>query len=318
MSKPATARAVRLLEHGQPLRVEEVELPEPGGNEVLVEIEFGGINPVDRYAAEGRVALDSPLPRTLGAEGAGRVDGRPVIVAGEGLGASRDGVWATAAVVPRAAVMELPDGVGTREAAAIGIAGVTAYNVVHELGKVTSDDRVLVLGASGGVGTMIVSLVRAAGATVWGQTGSEQKASLITQDGADRAVVAGPETLADALSGFEPTVVFDPLGDGFLRPVLDAVVPHGRIVTFGTSAGAEVEFNLQTLYRKGISLLGYAGLLLTREQRRTGLERALAAATRGELKVRIDDALALEDVNEALARLLERKVHGNLVLATGG
>lgn len=280
-----------------------------------MELHFGGVNPVDRYGAEGRVAPDGPLPRTLGGEASGMLDGRPVLVAGGGLGARRDGVWARAAVVPSGSVLALPEGAELRDAAAMGVAGLTAHNVVRDLAKVGPEDRVLVLGASGGVGTMIVSLARAAGATVWGQTGSEDKASLISELGAERVVVSGPDELATALADFEPTAVFDPLGGGFLRPVVEAAAPRARIVSFGTSAGPEVEFNLQTLYRKGLSLTGYAGLILTAEERRRGLEAALAALAAGELRVVIDDVLALEEVNQALRRLVDRRVRGKLLLA---
>ncbi|MGH2929435.1 MAG: alcohol dehydrogenase catalytic domain-containing protein, partial [Solirubrobacteraceae bacterium] len=77
-----TSRAARLVEHGQPLRVQEVRLPEPAGGEVRVRLRYGGINPIDRYNAEGRVNASGPLPRTLGCEAAGELDGRPVLVAG--------------------------------------------------------------------------------------------------------------------------------------------------------------------------------------------------------------------------------------------
>lgn len=308
-------RAARLREHGQPLVIETVALPAPGEDEVRVELEFAGVNPVDRYVAEGRVAPDATLPRTLGGEAAGSADGRSVLVAGEGLGSSREGVWAQAAVVPKGAVLPLPDGVQTREAAAMGVAGLTAWNVVHELGRVSGEDRVLVLGASGGVGSMIVSLARASGATVWGQTGSPDKADLIEHQGAHRALVAGPERLAQALSDFEPTVVFDPLGGGYVAPALAALAVRGRLISFGTSAGAEAELNMQTLYRKGISVLGYAGLQLQRDERRRGLEAALGALRDGDLRVRIDEVLPLEQVNDALDRLARRKVQGKLLLA---
>jgi NADPH2:quinone reductase len=315
MSASPKIRAARLVQHGQPLRIEPVQLPEPGDDEVLVTLQFGGVNPVDRYLAEGRVAPDGPLPRTLGGEAAGTASGRPVLVAGEGLGAVRDGVWAQAAVVPKGAVVELPAGVEPREAAAMGIAGLTAYNVVRELAQVTADDRVLVLGASGGVGTMIVSLVAASGATVWGQIGSPAKAEVVERQGAERALVAGPDELTAALDDFEPTVVFDPLGGDFLGPVIDSLAVHGRLVSFGTSAGPEVKFNMQTLYRKGLSLLGYAGMQLGREQRRRGLEAALAALSEGQLRIVIDEVLALERVTEALERIERRQVRGKLLLA---
>lgn len=309
-----TVSAARLHRHGEPLVVEQVSLPEPGAGEAYVELEFGGVNPVDSYVAAGHVNPDGPLPRTLGGEAAGVADGRRVLVAGESLGAARDGVWAQAAVVPLEALTPLPDGVQTREAAAMGIAGLTALNVVRELARVTADDRVLVLGASGGVGTMIVSLAAAAGATVWGQTGSARKAAGVVEQGAERAIVAGPAELASQIAQFEPTVVFDPLGGGFVEPVVACTAVRGRIVSLGTSAGAEVSFNLQQLYRKMITLLGYGGMQLRREERRPGLERALAALNDRSLRVRIDSVLSLEEVNKAFDRLRLRGVEGKLLL----
>ncbi|HZU61022.1 MAG TPA: zinc-binding alcohol dehydrogenase family protein, partial [Solirubrobacteraceae bacterium] len=186
---------------------------------------------------------------------------------------------------------------------------------VRDLARVSSDDRVLVLGASGGVGTMIIPLAKASGATVWGQTGSADKTQVIEGQGADRAIVASPEELGDALSAFQPTVVFDPLGDGFLAPVVEAAAPAARLVSFGTSAGAEVQFNLQTLYRKGVRLLGYAGMRLGAEERRRGLQAALEALRAGELRVVIGETLPLEEINQAFQRMVERRVTGKLLLA---
>lgn len=311
----AEIRAARLHEHGQPLVVEAVALGPPADGEVRVDLEFGGVNPVDHYMALGRVNPDGPLPRTLGAEAAGTADGRPVLVAGEGLGAARDGVWAAAANVPESAVIPIPDGVDPQKAAAMGIAGLTALHCVRRLAQVSPQDRVLVLGASGGVGSMIVSLAGAAGATVWGQTGSEDKADRIAGAGADRVLVAGPEGLPEPLAELEPTVVLDPLGGGFVAPSVSALAVRGRYVSFGVSAGAQVTFNMQELYRKMITLFGYGGMQLRRDERRSGLEAALQALRAGELRVRVDEVLALEAVNEGFARLTERRVQGKLLLA---
>jgi NADPH2:quinone reductase len=313
-NESATVPAARLIAHGEPLRVEEVALPEPRDGDVRVRLLYGGVNPIDRYGALGRVGPDLPLPRTMGAEAAGELDGRLVLAAGEGLGGARDGVWAQAAVVPREAVTDVPAGVAPEQAAAMGIAGLTALNCVRDLAGLSAEDRVVVLGASGGVGSMIVSLADTAGATVWGQTGSAAKAPGIEEDGADRVIVGGPDEIAGPLAEFRPTVVFDPLGDGFVAPVIEAMAPRGRLVSFGVSAGAEVTFNLQLVYRKMLSVLGYGGGQLTREERRPGLEAALEAVRAGELRVRIDDVLPLEQVNEAFQRLADRRVQGNLLL----
>jgi NADPH2:quinone reductase len=309
-----TTRAARLHTHGRPLVVEPVELPAPVDGEVLVELQYGGVNPIDRYIAEGRVNPDGSLPRTLGGEAAGRIDGRAVLVSGGGLGTARDGVWAQAAVVPETSVVELADGVSIRDGAAMGIAGLTAWNCVREVGKVTAEDRVLVLGASGGVGGMIVSLAAAAGATVWGQTGSAEKAAGIESMGAERAVVSGADGLVEAVESLAPTVAFDSLGGDFVGPLIELLQARGRLVSFGVSAGAQTSFNMQLLYRKMLSLLGYGGMQVTDDERRAGLKSALEAVQEGALRVRIDSVLPLEDVNEAFERLVARGVQGNLLL----
>ncbi len=110
-------------------------------------------------------------------------------MAGEGLGAVRDGIWSQAAVVPRAAVVPLPGGVETRGRRGRGHRRAYRAQCVRELARVVAEDRVLVLGASGGVGSMIVSLGRSAGATVWGQTGNADKVDGIIAHGADRVLV---------------------------------------------------------------------------------------------------------------------------------
>ncbi len=308
-------KAARLSEPGRRLEVETIELPPPGDGEVRVQLRYGGVNPIDRYLAQGLVGAEAPLPRTLGGEAAGTLeDGTAVLVAGEGLGSSRDGVWAGAAIVPGAAVHELPEGVQVREAAAMGVAGLTAWQVVHELAAVQAQDRVLVLGASGGVGSIVVSVAAAVGATVWGQTGSAEKAALIERQGAARTVIGGDRELRSALTDLEPTVVFDPLGGDFVGVSVEALVPRGRLVSFGTSAGAEVTFNMQTLYRKMLSVLGYGGIQLDTEERRQGLAAALVALRDRQLRVSIGEVLALEEVNEAFARLEQRRVQGKLLL----
>ena len=313
-SGPDTVRAARLIEFGQPVQIDDVELPAPGEGEVRVDLHYGGVNPIDRYNAAGQVNPDAVRPRTLGGEAAGEIDGRLVLVAGEGLGFVRDGVWSQAAVVPREAVVEVPEGVAAEHAAAMGIAGLTALNCVRTLARVTADDRVVVLGASGGVGSMIVSLARSAGATVWGQTGSEAKVAVITAEGADQVLVGGPEDISAALAGFEPTVAFDVLGDGYTGALVEAMAARGRIVSLGVSAGADVTFNMRLLYRKMLSLLGYGGTILTREDRRPGLQDALEAVRAGQMSVRVDSVLPLQDVNDAFQRLVDRSVQGKLLL----
>jgi len=310
------SRAARLHAHGKPLVVEEIDLPAPGDGEVVVEMAFGGVNPVDRYMAEGRVAPDTPLPRTLGMEGAGTVagDGRPVLVQGAGLATTRDGAWAERVVVPRSALTDLPAGVDLAEAAGMGVAGVTAWRTATEQARVTAEDRVLVLGASGGVGSILVSICASIGARVWGQTGSADKAGFVRSQGAEDVVTAGAGDLASAVEPLEPTVVFDALGDGFSAAAIEALRPFGRLVSFGVSAGPVAEVNMQSLYRKGLTVLGYAGLIEPLERMAAGKAAAVAALAEGRLKVAIAEVLPLGRVNDAFAALVDRAVTGKIVL----
>jgi len=310
----STVRAVQLREHAELPAVAEIELPEPLEGEIVVDLAYAGVNPVDRYTAEGRVAADGPLPRVLGGEASGTVAGRPVLVAGGGLGAQRDGVWAQAAVVPEMAVIPLPHGVDLQQAAAMGVAGLTAYHVVGPVGEVGRDDRVLVLGASGGVGGAICSFAASTGATVVGQTGNAEKADAIRSSGASDVLVTDADGLVDAARELAPTVVIDPLGGDFTRAALEAVVPRGRVVVYGTSAGADVSLNLQHVYRASKRLLGYGGLGLSDEERRDGLEKALRVLAAGRMSIRIDRVLPLDGVGEAFDLLSNRGVSGKILL----
>lgn len=309
-------RAARLVEHGKPVEIQQLQLPEPSDGEVLVDLRYAGVNPVDRYAVEGKVAADVPLPRTIGQEATGHLAGAPVLVVGGGLGSSRDGVFASAAVVPRDAIFELPSDVALDEASALGIVGLTAWRVV-ELAEIGPDDRVLVLGGSGGVGQSVISYAASKGAQVWGQTGSADKVDAIREFGAKGAVVSDAAGLAEAVREFAPTAVIDPLGGEFTSSALSVIEPRGRLVLFGTSAGLEAKIALQHLYRNQIQLRTYAGLIATAPERREGISRAIEEFAAGRLRIKVGRTVPLDEVNEAFAALSARSVVGKVVLDLG-
>jgi NADPH:quinone reductase len=308
------ATAARLYAHGEPLRIEDVEIGPPGADEVHVDMAFGGLNPVDRYGILGLSAPDGPLPRTMGTEGSGMLDGSPVVIHGAGVGTKRDGVWATSAVVPASAVTRVPDGVTLAEAATVGIAGATAWRVVKRLANVTAVDRVLVLGASGGVGSTIVSLLRSAGATVWGQTGSDSKRAWIEQRGANHVVVCDADGLAESTRDLSPTVVLDALGGGFTGASITVMAENGRMVIFGTSAGTTGEVPLQSIYRKNLTILGYGGLIAPAQVLAEAKQQALQAVASGEMDMAIGATFPLAQTNEAVDSLMNRAVQGKIVL----
>jgi NADPH:quinone reductase len=306
-------RALMLEEFGRPLRPVEVDEPRPGPGEVLVEIAYASVNPLDVWVCAGQLpAVRAPL--VPGVEGSGTVEGQPVVVHGGGLGIVRDGTYRERAAVPETSVIALPQEVDLAQAAALGVAGVTAWRLVHEVARVGPDDRVVVLGASGGVGSLLVQLARALGAEVWGQTSSAAKSDAIQEEGAHGVWVIEGDGLVDARPPIEPTVVFDPLGDGYTALAIRILEIGGRLAIFGTSAGSRAELELRDLYRKGLSVLGYSGLASKPEDLAAALRACIGEVAAGRLRVRIDEVLPLERGEEAHQRLRERRVRGKLLL----
>ena len=306
-------RALVCERFGQPLRLREVGDPSPGPGEVLLEVEYASVNPLDVWVCAGQLPA-ARMPLIPGVEGSGRVDGRPVVAHGHGLGIRRDGTYAQRAAVPEAGCIALPDGVDLAQAAALGVAGVTAWRLVHEVAPLRPEDRVLVLGASGGVGSLVLQLARAAGAEVWGQTSSPLKASAIREHGAHGVWVLDDDGVPEARPPMTPTVVFDPLGDGYTALAVRILEVGGRLALYGTSAGSRAEIELRDLYRKGVSLLGYSGLASRPEDLAAALRACIDAVADGRLRVPIDEVLPLEHGEEAHQRIRERRVRGKLLL----
>jgi NADPH2:quinone reductase len=308
-------KAVRVHRFGEPLQVDDVPEPQPGRAEVVVQLEYVGVNPLDIWVTRGTVAgARQPLPFIPGVEAVGSVDGRRFIVRLPGAGSARDGYYRERLAAPSSDLLPLPEGVDPAQAAAMPVAGATAWRLVNDVTPVGSEDRVVVLGASGGVGSLAVQLAKARGAVVWGQTGSEQKAAGIRSQGADRAVVAGAEDLAGQLAELQPTVVLDPLGGQFTRAAVEALAPGGRLGLFGTSASPEGTLDLRGLYRKEAQILSYSGTIEPPERVGEATQAALRELAAGQIRMPIDEVLPLERAAEAHRRILERRVQGKLLL----
>ena len=257
-----------------------------------------------------------PLPFVPGLEAVGSVDGRRYVIRGAGLGVQRDGLYRERAAVPESALIPLPEGVDPGQAAAMPVVGTTAWRLVDDVASVTGEDRVVVLGATGGVGSLLVQLAKARGAVVWGQTGSPGKTEGILALGADRAIVATAEDLARQLEELRPTVGFDPLGGAFTQALAEAleVGIGGRLALFGVSSGPEATLDLRPLYRREVQLLTYSGTVEPPERTQAGLEAVLKELAGGRLRVPIDEVLPLERAAEAHQRILDRRVRGKLLL----
>ncbi|MGZ7023192.1 MAG: quinone oxidoreductase family protein [Ilumatobacteraceae bacterium] len=308
-------RAARLHSIGGTLQLDELPDPQAGPGEQLVDIAYASVNPLDVWITQGSVgAAAAHLPWTPGSEATGHVDGRPVLVRGGGLGVVRPGLYCSRIAVPDAWLLPLDSNADLAQVAAMPVAGITAFSALHGRAHVEPRDRVLVLGASGGVGAMAVQLAKAAGATVWGHTGSPAKAAGITANGADNVVVASAGALESAIESYQATVILDALGGPYTDAAIAGIANKGRLVVYGTSNDERVTINLRRLYRKGVTLLGYSGLVDSPEEQRESLDTLLSMMAAGALHVPIGEVLPLGAAADALARILDRGVEGKIVL----
>lgn len=298
-------------------RLEVLEVPRPeaaDADEVIVDMLYAAVNPFDAQVLRGKIGPQGKV-LTLGSEGTGLLDGELVQVSGGGVGAVRDGTFASQVAVPRTSIKPLATGIDPKAAATVGVAGKTAWRAVHQLAQVSATDVVLVLGASGGVGTFAAQLARSTGARVLAHTGSDAKSGRLQELGLEAVVAAGADALRAAVAGQDVSVVLDPLGGDYLSSILELLVPGARMVNYGVLAGAVARFDLGVFYGRGLKLIGTSGSTTPPADREAALTGATAAIASGQVVVDVE-VLPLSAAPQAFERLAAREVQGKLLLDT--
>lgn len=263
-------QAVVVPEFGDPsvMELRDVEPPQPGPEEVQINVESVGVVWTDIDHRRGNVpdALDDRDPPFVpGFEATGTVSetGEKVqgVSPGDEVVAFTDGGAYAEKVVTRSEwVLPKPDGLALREAAWILSNGFTAHNVVHEWGDLSADETVLVHAAAGGVGSMVVQMASAVGATVVGTASSEEKLSFASEQGADHVVNYETTDIEDAIGDVTTDgvdVVFDGVGGQAFYDSLDVLAAGGRVVAYGAASGSVPVVSTPRLYVSNATLIGY-------------------------------------------------------------
>ena len=308
-------RAIRVHEFGDPevLLLEELPQPEPVEGEVLIRMQAAGVNPAETYVRAGAY-IDLPaLPYTPGADGAGvRVDtGDRVYVTG-----SLSGTYAEYALCREEDVRPLPDGLSYAQGAALGIPYTTAYRALFQRAAAAAGERVLIHGASGGVGLPTVQLALAAGLEVTGTAGSEAGSELVAAQGDVRVLDhRDPAHLEAAVGlaggrGFDLIVEF--LANANLGADLKALAPRGRVIVVGSRG--RVEIDARDLMNAEGAILGMR-LPNARPDEVEAARTAVDAGLRsGVLKPVVGRELPLAEAPRAHRLIMERPALGRLVL----
>lgn len=310
--------AVRVTEPGGAPSVEELTLAQPGPGEVTVRLRYAAVNPLDRYILAATAMASSGLPRTLGVEGVGEVEGQWYVVYGGELATTRDGTWAEYATVPRDMLVPVPAGLDLQSAACAGVVGATAVRVTCDLGEVNPDDRVLVLGAGGGTGTAITSLARNRGACVWGQIGSPAKADAVLQSDAVPVLAGSAAELRRQICDLGITVAFDALGGDYTAALVEALSVGGRLISYGVSASSRTSLSMRSVCLKNLTIRGYGASAEPPARVRDSIRAALDYLASGQLRIPIDRVLPLAEADHALAALANREAVGKILLNTRG
>ena len=297
-------RAAVLAAHGAVPEVQELDDPEPADGAELLDVAAAAMNPVDVRIASGEFALERhEPPYVAGKEGIGRrADGSLVY-----FERSREpyGAFAERTLVDAGSGCPLPDGLDPALAVCLGVSGLAAW-LGLERGRLARGETVLVLGASGVVGQIAVQAAKLLGAVrVVAAARDEAALERARSLGADAIVrLDGPDltsALREASGGDGYDLVLDPLWGEPAKAATAALVPYGRLVHLGQSAGAEIKLSSPEVRSTPIDLLGYSNYKVPEEQKAAAYERMARHARDGELRVEIE-RLALDDVPDAWQR----------------
>lgn len=305
-----------IRELGRPPEAAQLELPPVGDGELVVEVLAASLNPLDVNVANGRFyGGHPPLPYVPGCECVGRRvgddSGRLVWVFGAGVGLARNGAIAERAVVPSAAVYDVPDGADPAVACALGIAGLAGWMPVATRAPVREGETVLVLGATGAVGMIAVQAAKALGAgRVIGAGRDEAALGRVRELGAD--VVVSLDNSGEVVAEEKPSLVIDPLWGPVIEAVVAAAAPRTRIVNLGQSAGPEAMLTSAAVRGKELEILGHSNFAHSHDVLQREYTRLVEHAVAGRITIDVE-CFAVDAIGEAWARQNEG-AHAKLVV----
>ncbi len=319
-------KAIRIEGFGGPdaLRLVDVPVPSAGPGQIVVRVEAAGVNFIDVYHRTG--LYPNPLPLVPGMEGAGVVAG-----VGPGVALFREGdrvAWANVlgsyaehVLLAAERAVAVPPGLRADTAAAAMLQGMTAHYLCTSTFPLKQGHTCLVHAAAGGVGLLLVQMAKRRGARVIGTVGTEAKAVLAREAGADEVVLYAQQDFLEEVKrltgGRGVDVVYDSVGKTTAEKSLDCLVPRGMMVFYGNASGPVPPIDPLVLSRKGSLFLTRPSLVHHIADRASLEARAadvLGDAAAGRLKVRIDRIYPLAEAAEAHRALEGRQTTGKVLL----
>ena len=324
-------RVVALRAHGglEQLKLEEWPQPEPQEGHALLEIKACGINYMDVFVMQGMPGVPTEMPRIPGGDIAG-------IVRGVGAGVPEDWIGKRVVLFPRfptggvlgengngglceyisadqRQLIEIPDGVSFEDAAALPIAYGTSHRMLFTRGQIKAGEKILILGASGGVGVSCIQFAKMVGCEVFACTSSAEKGEKLKALGADHIInyVETPEFsravwTATGKTGVDVAVNFTG-GDTWIQ-TQRSMATGGRILTCGSTAGHMCEIDVRFLWHRETEIIG------SRAYVPDDIKACLDFVASGKLSPVIETQLPLDRAAEGIGLLEDRNVFGKVIV----
>ena len=313
-------KAIQVPRHGgaEVLTFVDLPIPQPKPNEIVVKIAAVGINFIDVYYREGR--YPAALPFVDGSEAAGAVHAVGSDVkgwkAGDRVGYCMVlGSYAEYAAIPAERAVRVPQGVDDQQAAAALLQGMTAHYLVRSTYPLKKGETALIHAAAGGVGLLLVQMAKQIGARVIATVGTDEKAKLAREAGADEAIVYTKQDFEAETKRVH--VIYDGVGKTTFDKDLNVMRPRGYLVLFGAASGPVPPFDPLLLSQKGSIFVTRPTLghyAASREELELRSREVFEQITAGKLKLRIGHVYKLSDAAQAHRDLEGRKTTGKLLL----
>ena len=321
-------KAVRCVELGGPqkLRVEDIDLPQPGEGQVRLKVAGCGVNFADSLIIQGKYQVRPGLPFTPGMEVAGKITalgpGVDSLKRGQMVvGMTGVGGFAEEVVCPVRDIMPCPDGLDPVIAAALPVAYGTAHLGLDHRARLQAGETLLVHGASGGVGLAAVEVGKRMGATVIATASSADKLEIAAEHGADHLInyAEGPfkDRVKELTGGRGANVIFDPVGGDVFDQSLRCIAWEGRLLVVGFASGRIPEAPANLTLVKNMAIMGvFWGAYRDKDPAVMTASFATLAAwlKEGALKPLVSKTYGLDDIGQAIGDLMERRVKGKIVV----
>jgi NADPH2:quinone reductase len=307
------------------LLMDDVPVPEPGPGQVRLKIHACGVNFADTLIVKGRYQEKPPLPFAPGMEVCGTVHGRGEGVTEPAVGtrvaaSCGAGGFAEYALAPASACVPIPDAMSDIQAAAFQVAYGTSHVALGHKANLQPGERLLVLGAAGGVGLTAVEIGKLMGAEVIAVARGANRLELVRAVGADHLIDSQTADIREAVKALGGAdVVYDPVGGPHTEAALRATAWNGRLLVVGFAAGEIPKIPANLLLLKGCAAMGvFWGQWMMRDPATARARHAelLTWIHEGKLAPRIHARYPLSEAAHALRDLLDRSIQGKAVLIT--